>query len=214
MNSPAPTPAPARRIRFALLAGALLLLCLFGAALLWRASGAGAPVERPPLEGAAVGGPFTLVDENGCTVTDASFAGRWRLIYFGYTFCPDICPTDMQALAQGLRAFEAADPDRAATVQPLFVTIDPARDTPAVVKTFTDAFHPRFIGLTGTPEQVAGATKAYRVYANRGAGDAANYLMDHSAIAYLMDPAGKPVSFLSQGATPAQVTAELDRWVR
>ena len=214
MNSPTPT----RRLPFAILAGALLLLCAFGGTLLWRAwggSAGGATNEgRPPLEGADIGGPFVLIDENGLAVTDRSFTGRWKLIYFGYTFCPDVCPTDMQALAQGLRAFEAADPARAARLQPLFVTIDPARDTPDVVKTFTAAFHPRFLGLTGSPAQVAAASKAYRVYANRGAGSDADYLMDHSAIAYLIDPDGKPISFLPQGATPADVAAELTKWVR
>lgn len=211
MNSPAPT----RRIPFLLLAGGLLLLCLFGGALLWQARGGSAGgADRPPLAGADIGGPFALVDEDGRAVTDKDFAGKWRLIYFGYTFCPDVCPTDMQALAQGFRAFEAAAPDRAATVQPIFVTIDPARDTPAVVKTFTDAFHPRFLGLTGSPAQVDTALKAYRVYANRGEGDAENYLMDHSAIAYLMGPDGAPVSFVSQGVKPSEVTAELSKWVR
>ena len=208
------SPAPARRIPFALIAGALLLLCAFGGALLWRATNGAAAGDRPPLEGASIGGPFALVDENGRAVTDKSFDGKWRLIYFGYTFCPDVCPTDMQALAKGFRAFEAAEPDRAAEVQPIFVTIDPARDTPAVVKTFTEAFHPRFLGLTGTPAQVDAALKAYRVYASRGAGSGNDYLMDHSAIAYLMGPDGQPVSFLSQGATPQQVTAELEKWVR
>ena len=211
MNSPAPT----RRIPFALIAGALLLLCLLGGTLVWRAlGGQAAGGERPPLEGAAIGGPFTLVDEDGRTVTDRSFAGKWRLIYFGYTFCPDVCPNDMQALAQGFRAFEAAEPARAAKLQPIFVTIDPARDTPAVGKTFTDAFHPRFLGLTGAPAQVDAALKAYRVYATRRPGNGDAYLMDHSAIAYLMDADGRPVSFLTQGVKPADVTAELSKWVR
>ena len=210
MNSP----APSRRMNFALIAGALLLLCLFGGALLWRAWGGAATGERPPLEGAAIGGPFTLIDENGRTVTEDSFDGKWRLIYFGYTFCPDVCPTDMQSLAQGFRAFEAAEPELAAQVQPIFVTIDPARDTPAVVRTFTDAFHPRFLGLTGSPAQVDAALKAYRVYASRGAGSGDDYLMDHSAIAYLMGPDGRPVSFLGQGVPPAEVSAELAKWVR
>ncbi len=209
MNSP----APSRRIPFALIAGALLLLCAAAAALLYRAQGAGSG-ERPPLEGAAIGGPFALVDGDGRRVTDRDFAGKWQLIYFGYTFCPDVCPTDMQRLAQGYRAFEAADPARAATVQPIFVTIDPARDTPAVVKAFTAAFHPKFVGLTGTQAEVDAALKAYRVYAQKGAGTGDAYLMDHSAIAYLFDPQGQPISFLSQGASAEDVTAELAKWVR
>jgi protein SCO1/2 len=208
MNSP----APSRRIPFALVVGVLLLLCAAAAALLYAARGGGGG-DRPPLEGASIGGPFALVDGDGRPVTDRDFAGKWQLIYFGYTFCPDICPTDMQRLAQGYRAFEAADPARAATVQPIFVTIDPARDTPAVVKAFTAAFHPRFVGLTGSQAQVDAALKAYRVYAQKGAGSDDAYLMDHSAIAYLIDPQGKPISFLSQGSSAEDVAAELARWV-
>jgi len=206
------TPATSRRLPFAIVAGALLVLAVVAAALLWRTR---EPGDRPPLAGADVGGPFALVDEDGRAVTDRSFAGKYRLMYFGFTFCPDVCPTDMQRLAQGLRAFEAADPDRAARVQPIFVSVDPARDTPAVVKQFTDAFHPRFVGLTGSQAQVDAALKAFRVYAARASGgDPQNYLVDHSAITYLMGPGGEPVSFLAQGATPQDVAAELARWVR
>lgn len=206
-------PAPSRRLPFAIVAGMLLVLAVVGGALLWQARDT--DDERPPLAGSDIGGPFALVDEDGRNVTDQDFAGKYRLMYFGYTFCPDVCPTDMQRLAQGFRAFEAADPARAAKVQPVFVTVDPARDTPPVVKAFTDAFHPRFIGLTGSPAQIETALKEYRVYANRApGGDDQNYLMDHSAIAYLMGPGGEPVSFLSQGATPQEVTAELEKWVK
>lgn len=208
------TPATSRRLPFLVIAGLLLLLIAAAGAMLWQARG-GSGAERPPLEGSGIGGPFTLVDGNGRPVTDQSFAGKYRLMYFGYTFCPDVCPTDMQRLAQGFQAFETSDPTRAAKVQPIFVTIDPARDTPATVKQFTAAFHPRFVGLTGTQQQVDAALKAYRVYANRApGGDAQNYLMDHSAIAYLIGPEGDAISFLSQGATPQEVTAELEKWVR
>ncbi|MFC3714448.1 SCO family protein [Sphingoaurantiacus capsulatus] len=209
MNSP----APSRRIPFALLAGVLLILCAAAGALLYRAQSGGSG-ETPPLAGADIGGPFALVDGDGAAVTEKSYPGQWKLIYFGYTFCPDICPTDMQQLAQGLRQFEKADATRAAKVQPLFVTIDPARDTGPVVKTFTAAFHPRFIGLTGTQPQIDAALKTFRVYASKGAGTADAYLMDHSAIAYIFDPAGKPISFLPQGSSPEAVAAELAKWVR
>lgn len=212
MNSP----APSRRLPFAIIAGMLLVLVAVAGALLWQrwsVQGA-ADDERPPLEGSGIGGPFALVDGDGRPVTDKALAGKYRLMYFGYTFCPDVCPTDMQRLAQGFRAFEASDPDRAAKVQPIFVTVDPARDTPAVVKQFTAAFHPRFLGLSGSQAQVDAALKAFRVYANKAGGDRENYLMDHSAIAYLMGPNGEPISFLSQGATPAEVTGELRKWVR
>lgn len=208
MNSP----ATRRRLPFLVIAGMLLVLAVAAGALLWNRS---APADTPPLAGSGIGGPFALVDGDGRAVTDQSFKGQWRLMYFGYTFCPDVCPTDMQRLAQGFRAFEAKDPARAAELQPIFLTVDPARDTPAVVKAFASAFHPRFIGLTGTPAQVDAALKAFRVYANKAeGGDPKNYLMDHSAIAYLMGPNGEPVSFLSQGATAQEVTAELDKWVR
>jgi protein SCO1/2 len=209
MNSPAPT----RRIPFAIVAVLLLVACAVGAALLWQARG-GSGGDSPPLAGADIGGPFALVDGDGRPVSEQSFAGKWRLMYFGYTFCPDVCPTDMQRLAQGFRAFEAEDPARAATVQPIFVSIDPARDTPPVVKAFTAAFHPRFVGLTGSQAQVDAALKTFRVYAAKGEGSGDAYLMDHSAIAYLFDPEGKPISFLSQGSSAADVAAELDKWVR
>jgi protein SCO1 len=207
-------PATSRRLPFTIVLGVLIAAVAATAALLWVARGEAGTDERPPLEGADIGGPFALVDGDGRAVTERDFAGRYRLMYFGYTFCPDICPTDMQRLAQGFRAFEASDPARAAKVQPVFVSVDPARDTPAVVKQFTAAFHPRFVGLTGSQAQVDAALKAFRVYANKADGDAENYLMDHSAIAYLMGPNGEPVSFLNQGATPQEVTAELEKWVR
>ena len=211
MNSP----ASSRRIPFIALAAALALLCAVGAMLLWRSQGAAAGGDAPPLAGSGIGGSFALVDQDGRQVTDRSFDGKWRLIYFGYTFCPDVCPTDMQRLTQGFRAFEATNAARAAQVQPIFVTIDPARDTVPVVKQFVSAFHPRFVGLTGTQPQVDAALKAFRVYAVKaGPADAKDYLMDHSAIAYLIDPKGQPVSFLSQGSTPQDVAAELSKWVR
>lgn len=152
---------------------------------------------RGNLDGASVGGPFSLVDETGRAVTNDSYAGRWRLMYFGFTFCPDVCPTDAAKLAGGLRAFEKLDAARAARVQPLFVTVDPERDTPAALREFTDAFHPRLVGLTGTPEQVKAALSTFRVYANKAPGASPDsYLVDHFAAIYLFDPAGKPVAFI------------------
>ena len=165
-----------------------------------------------PLAGSNVGGPFTLTAGDGRTVTDKDFAGKWRLIYFGYTFCPDVCPTDMQHIAQGLKLFEKEQPELGAKVAPIFITIDPARDTPDAVKKFAAAFHPRLIGLTGTPAQIATVVKEYRVYATKQ-GDGPDYLMNHSAMAYLMDPDGKPVSFVAQ-PTAADVAAELLKYVR
>src|ERR1051326_2147709 len=107
-----------------------------------------------PLAGATMGGPFTLTDQNGRQVSDRNFAGKYRLIYFGYTFCPDVCPIDMQVIGAGLRRFEAQDAARAARVQPIFISVDPARDTPPVLRQFVAAFHPRMIGLTGSQAEI------------------------------------------------------------
>jgi len=190
---------------------ALLLLALLPTAC-------SAPVDapsRPPLAGARIGGPFTLTDQDGRTVTDRSFAGKYRIVYFGYTFCPDVCPTDAQHIGAGLRLVEQADPAMAAKIVPIFITVDPARDTPAVLKVFTAAFHPRMVGLTGSPAAIAAAAKAYAVYYRKGdATPNGGYMVDHSSVAYLMDPEGKPLALLPVDQTPDAVATELKRWVR
>lgn len=201
------------RLSFKTAAFGLLLLCALGAVVLWSARPHTAP--EAPLAGAAIGGPFTLVDQDGRTVSDRDFAGRYMLVYFGYTFCPDVCPLDVQKMATALRAFEKRDPARAAKVVPIFITVDPERDTPAVLKAFVSAFHPRLIGLTGSVAQIDAAKVAYRVYAKKaGAPGAADYLVDHTAMTYLMGPDGKPISFADHGVTADQVAADLDKYVR
>ena len=169
--------------------------------------------EAPPLEGAAIGGPFSLTDKDGKTVTWGQFNGKWRIVYFGYTFCPDACPMDVQAMMRGFYAFEKAQPQEAAKVQPIFVSIDPARDTPSVVGKWAAAFGPALLGLTGTPEQVKTAADAFAVYYKRGEDTSGGYLMDHSRIAYLMDPDGKPISMLPVDKGGDAVAAELAKWV-
>lgn len=174
----------------------------------------GAP-ERTPLAGAAIGGPFSLIDQHGKTVTDRSFVGRYRIMYFGYTFCPDVCPTDVQTIAAGLRQFESEAPARGAKVVPIFVTVDPERDTPKVVGEFVSAFHPRMVGLTGSPQAIAAVAKAYAVYAAKGdRTPGGGYLVNHSRQAYLMDIDGKPIALLPQDQGPKAVAAELQRWVK
>ena len=166
----------------------------------------------PPgnLAGASLGGPFTLINQDGQSVREADFAGRYRLIYFGYGFCPDVCPTDLALVGRGLAAFEAKAPALAARVAPIFITIDPERDTPAAMKPFVAAFHPRLVGLTGTPAQIAAVTRAYGVYARRmETGDAENYLMDHSAMVYLFGPEGRPIAFLPHDGLTAQAITDL-----
>ncbi|UKK82922.1 SCO family protein [Sphingopyxis sp. BSN-002] len=199
------------------------LLLILGAMLAGCNPSGGASTAEPPLADARIGGPFTLTDQDGRTVRDTDFAGKYRLVYFGYSFCPDICPVDLQKLMRGLSRFEKEDPARGAKVVPMFITVDPERDTPAALKPFVNRYHPRLLGLTGTPEQIAAVAKAYAVIYNKVPGSAPDrYLMAHSQLAFLMDPQGKPVALLpldnpstdpDEGA-PDKVAAELAKWVR
>jgi len=171
--------------------------------------------EAPPLEGAAIGGPFTLVGENSQPVQSSSFDGKYRLIYFGYTFCPDVCPTDVQILMKGYQLFEKQDAKRAAEIVPIFITLDPARDTPDVLKKWTDAFDPHLIGLTGTVPQIDGVAKQFAVYFKRERPNKDGaYLVDHARMALLMGPKGEPIALIPQDKDAQAVAAELDRWVR
>lgn len=168
-----------------------------------------------PLAGARIGGSFSLIDQNGKPFTDRELLGRYAIVYFGYSFCPDVCPVDLQNIGAGLKALEASDPALAAKVTPVFITIDPARDTPAVLKAYAAAFHPLMVALTGTPEQIAAAAKAYGIYyAKAPAAGSSEYLMDHSRQAYLFGPDGKPIALLPAEKSPQAVTAELKRWVK
>ena len=175
--------------------------------------GAVSPGE-PPLAGAAIGGPFELVDSEGRTVRWSDFDGKYRVLYFGYAFCPDVCPLDVQRMMQGFARFKAAEPALAAQVQPIFVTIDPARDTPKVVGEFTHAFSNDLLGLTGTAEQVDRAARAFAVYYQKGEGTSGGYLMDHSRAAYLMGRKGEPIATLPVDQSAEAVAAELAKWVR
>ncbi|MFC0204439.1 SCO family protein [Novosphingobium soli] len=194
--------------RFAFLALGLSL------ALPLAACGRQGADESPPLEGAAIGGPFTLVDKHGKTVTWDSFKGRWRIVYFGYTFCPDACPLDVQAMMRGFALFEKSHAAQAAKVQPIFISIDPERDTPEVVGEWTGAFGPRLLGLTGTPAQVKQAAAAFATPYSKGPETAGGYLMDHGRFAFLMDPDGKPIAILATDKGPDAVAADLAKWVK
>jgi len=155
---------------------------------------------------ALVGGPFQLVDQNGKPTDQTVLKGRWSAVFFGYTYCPDVCPTTMQALAGA----EAKLGDKAKNLQVVFISIDPQRDTPAQLKTYLSipAFPKNTIGLTGTPAQVAAAAKAYRVYFQKQ-GEGEGYTMAHSSIVYLMDPAGKFVTALTESQTPSEVATQI-----
>jgi protein SCO1/2 len=156
-----------------------------------------------------VGGPFTLVDANGRQVTDRDFRGKYMLIYFGYTYCPDVCPTTLNEVAAALDQLGG----RADRIEPIFITVDPKRDTPAVVKQYVAAFTPRLIGLTGSDEQIAKVAQEYRVYyAEHRTGPGQNdYTMDHSSVLYLMGPDGKFVAPIRADADGAQMAADLSK---
>jgi protein SCO1 len=190
------------------------LVFLSLAVLALAACGSSAPkpeaaVSGTALDGAAIGGPFTLTDKDGRRVSWDQFKGKYRIVYFGFTFCPDACPLDVGAIMQGFNRFANDHPDRAAQVQPIFITIDPARDTPAKVGEFTAAFSPRLLGLTGTQAEIDGATKAFKVYAAKGKDTPGGYLMDHSRQAYLMDRDGRPLVALAIDKGPEAVAADL-----
>lgn len=171
--------------------------------------------EAPPLAGSKIGGSFALVSETGATVTQQEYEGQYRLMYFGYTFCPDVCPVDVQKLMQGFAKFEKTDPKAAAKLAPLFITIDPERDTPAVLAQFTNAFHPRLVGLTGTPAQIAATAKTFAVVYEKASGSSPSaYLVDHSRTAILYGPQGEPIAIMSHDATPDIIATELARWVK
>ncbi len=172
------------------------------------------PILGTDITGAEIGGPFTLEDKTGKTVRWQDLRGKWAMIYFGYTFCPDACPIDVQEMMKGFKLFAKAHPQAAAKVQPIFITIDPARDTPQVVGEWTGAFGPELKGLTGTPEQVAGAVKAFAVYAAKGEETQGGYLMDHSRFVYLMNPKGEPVAMLPVDKGAKAVASDLAALVK
>jgi protein SCO1 len=187
-------------------------------AMLWLGGCRGQAGATAPLEGATMGGPFTLTDHNGRRVSDSQFAGKYRLVYFGFTFCPDVCPTDLQAIGAGLREFEQSDPARAARVQPIFITVDPARDTPEVLRRYVANFHPRLIGLTGTEPEIAAVARTYRIFYQRGTPapgrPAEEYGVDHSRQTVLYGPGGNPITIVAADRGASVVADELSRWVR
>jgi len=160
---------------------------------------------------AAIGGPFRLTDQNGQTRIDADFRGKLMLIYFGYAFCPDACPTALQAMTVALnRLGPAAD-----QVVPIFITVDPERDTPEQLKRYAENFHSRLVALTGTADEVAAAAKAYRVYyAKQKTPDVTGgYLMDHTSIIYLMGRDGRYLSHFTHTSAPDAIAAEIKKYL-
>jgi cytochrome oxidase Cu insertion factor (SCO1/SenC/PrrC family) len=162
------------------------------------------PGEAPQI---AIGGPFSLVDGSGRAVTDQNFRGRWMLVYFGYTHCPDACPTTLNTLAE---AMDALGPVKQKAIVPVFISVDPDRDTPAIMQDYVKSFGPEFVGLTGSQQQVGGAEHAYRVYAAKHPTSNGDYDMDHSSIVYVMNPEGQFVTSLSADAKPDAIAQQLE----
>lgn len=159
------------------------------------------------VPGVAIGGPFTLLDQDGKTVTEKDFHGSYTLIFFGFTYCPAVCPTELQKM---LQAMELAGPDKAAKIKPVFISVDPERDDVATVKEYVARFDKRLIGLTGTPEQVETAKKAFRVYASKAQMEGMeDYMMDHSAFMYLMGPDGANIAIYPAKDTAEQIAEDL-----
>ena len=184
----------------------LLLIAALAGGILWHESNQVPGLGRVVSTGQAdVGGPFQLTDQHGRRVSDADFRGRYMLIYFGYSFCPDVCPTTLSVMAQGLDKLG----DKSRRVVPVFITIDPDRDTPKVLDDYMKAFGPNFVGLTGNAAEIKDVEKKYRVYAVKRPLEGGNYGMDHSSVLYLMGPDGKLVSFYDEAVSPDDLAKDL-----
>ena len=197
----------------ALLAGAAALVFLAGTA--WFAfrpatgSDRFAQCRGAAVAGDSLGGPFELVNGDGRTVTDEDVITEPALLYFGYTYCPDVCPLDVGRNAMAVDVLE----ERGQSVTPVFISIDPARDTPEVVKEYADVMHPRMVGLTGSAEQVKAASAAYRTYykAHEDQGD--DYLVDHSTFTYLVLPETGFVDFFRREVTPEEMADRVECYI-
>ena len=197
----------ARSVRILVISAAFLagLVLCFGVALMLSGR-LSAPVAQ---QIAAIGGPFKLTDQNGRTVSDQDLKGRPFLVFFGFTHCPDVCPTTLFDVSELMRSL-GPDADRA---RALFITVDPERDTPAVMKDYLSSFDPHLAGLTGDPAAIAAVAKAYRVYYKKVPLDQGGYTMDHTAIVYLMDKDGRFVAPFSLKRTTDAAAADLRRYL-
>ncbi|WP_315702777.1 MULTISPECIES: SCO family protein [unclassified Bradyrhizobium] len=185
--------------------GAFAASLLVGFALLFLVMGGGRNIAAP----AAIGGPFQLTDQNGQTVTEKSLQGRPTLIFFGFTHCPDVCPTSLFEISEVLRAM-GQDADR---VNAYFISVDPERDTPSAMKDYLSSFDPHLRGLTGDPEVMAKVISEYRVYAKKVPLKDGDYTMDHTALVYLMDHDGRFVAPFNLKRTPDEAASELKKYL-
>lgn len=194
-------------LRIFIAAGALALSACQGS------TPAQPPAKGASLAGADIGGDFTLVDKDGKQVTWSQFKGKYRIVYFGYTFCPDACPMDLGRMMQGFVLFAQQHRDLADQVQPIFITVDPARDTPQRVGEYAANFTTRLLGLSGSQAQVDQAVDKFKVSVTRGEQRPGGYLVNHSRFAYLMDRDGKPIEALPIEQGPEAVAEDLGRLV-
>ncbi len=185
----------------------VLTACALLAAVLAGAGAVAVPRLLAPTQvGVCIGGPFQLTDGDGRSVSEASFRGKWMLVYFGYTHCPDACPTALQDIADTL---DLLPPAGRAEVVPLFITVDPARDTPAVMKDYAAAFGPAIVPLSGSQDAITRVERQYRVYAAKHPTQDGDYEMDHSSVIYLMDPQGRFVANFTHESSPKDMADKL-----
>ncbi len=186
----------------------VLMAAAVAAGLLWHAGDMTARLGASVATGAAeIGGPFALTDQDGRTRTEADFRGRFMLVYFGYSYCPDVCPTTLAMASAALAKLGAKAP----RIVPVFITIDPARDKPAVLKTYLASFGKDFVGLTGDKKNVESVARRYHVYFVKRPLPGGTYAMDHSSVLYLMGPDGRFVTYYEDEIGPDKLAADLER---
>ena len=177
-------------------------------------TGTNPAVQSSSVPGINTGGPFTLTSHTGARISDTDFRGRYMLVYFGYSFCPDVCPLELVKMTTALHTLEEEGLNTD-SIAPLFITFDPERDTPEQLAGYVPAFHPRLMGLTGTVAETTAAAKAYRVYfSKRESDDLADYLMDHLSVIFLMDKQGDYMQIFTARDTPDDIASALRRVLR
>lgn len=192
-----------------------VLTCIaLAATFAWVKTGeqrlADVPQTLIPVTEDAFAGPFTLTSTTGETITEKSWSDKYRLIYFGFTYCPAICPTELQKITLALKTLG----NKAAIIQPLFVTVDPERDTIPKMKEYVEMFHPALIGLTGTQEQVTGALKTFKIYAAKVQDETmSEYTMDHSSFIYFIAPDGRLLQIYKADDTAETIASSIDQWL-
>lgn len=190
----------------------LCIIALFALGALYitdstRRNVTGIDTSMPIATSGEIGGAFTLTDHHGNTVTDQSWPGKFLILYFGFTHCPDVCPTGLNTIIDALNQLPAKDSDN---VQPLLITVDPARDTPAVLKEYVALFHPRLTGLTGTEGQIETMKKLFRVYAQKQ-GEDKDYMVNHSAYTYFLNPKGELAGLFGHDITAKEMATEIQK---